>query len=78
MSISGFVIDNAVKDPIKSKYLNVDLLLTYKGFGGIRIEDDIFVTADGVINFQESLPRTTEEIEAFMMEHNVHLNGGKK
>jgi Xaa-Pro dipeptidase len=73
-----FVIDNVVKDPIKSKYLNVDLLLTYKGFGGIRIEDDIFVTADGVINFQESLPRTTEEIEAYMKEHNVHLNGGKK
>jgi Xaa-Pro dipeptidase len=61
-----FVLDKAFNDPEKSKYLNVDLIKTYKGFGGIRIEDDIFVSENGVLNFQESLPRTTEEIEAFM------------
>jgi len=68
-----FVLEKAFNDPEKSKYLNVDQLKTYKGFGGIRIEDDIFVTADGVINFQESLPRTTDEIEAFMKKENIHL-----
>ncbi len=73
-----FVIENAIKDPNKNKYLNVEKLLSYKGFGGIRIEDDIFITQDGIINFQENLPRTTDEIETFMKEHNVYLNGSKK
>lgn len=73
-----FVIENAIKDPNKNKYLNVDKLLSYKGFGGIRIEDDIFITQDGIINFQENLPRTTDEIEAFMKQNNVYLNGSRK
>ncbi len=68
-----FVLDKAFNDPEKSKYLNVELLKTYKGFGGVRIEDDIYVTAEGVINFQSSLPRTPEEIEEFMSMHNVYL-----
>ena len=69
-----FVLEKAFNDPEQSKYLNVDLLRTYKGFGGVRIEDDVYVTADGVINFQDSLPRTTEEIEAFMSNYNPYLN----
>lgn len=73
-----FVLDKAFNDPEKSKYLNVDVLQTYKGFGGVRIEDDIFVTADGIINFQESLPRTTDEIEQFMSQNNLHLLKAKK
>ena len=73
-----FVMDEAIKDPNKNKYLNVELLNTYRGFGGIRIEDDIYITADGVINFQEELPRTTEEIETFMSQNNVHIKNGIK
>ena len=69
-----FVLENAFKDPEQSKYLNEEILRTYKGFGGVRIEDDIYVTAEGVINFQESLPRKTEEIEEFMSKHNLYLN----
>ena len=30
-----------------AEFLNFDLLETYKDFGGIRIEDDILITADG-------------------------------
>ena len=33
---------------------------------GIRIEDDVLVTADGVRNLSEALPREPDEIEAWM------------
>ena len=33
---------------------------------GIRIEDDVLVTADGVRNLSEALPRDPDEIEAWM------------
>ena len=33
---------------------------------GIRIEDDVLVTADGVRNLSEDLPRDPDEIEAWM------------
>ncbi|WP_245644529.1 aminopeptidase P family protein [Nocardioides jensenii] len=33
---------------------------------GIRIEDDIVVTADGFTNLSESLPRTSSDVEAWM------------
>jgi Xaa-Pro aminopeptidase len=33
---------------------------------GIRIEDDILVTADGYRNFSDSLPRTSSDVEQWM------------
>ena len=36
---------------------------------GIRIEDDIVVTADGSRNLSEALPRDPDAIEAWMAEH---------
>ncbi|WP_243057883.1 aminopeptidase P family protein [Nocardioides sp. SR21] len=36
---------------------------------GIRIEDDILVTADGYRNLSAALPRTSTEVEAWMAEH---------
>ena len=35
---------------------------------GIRIEDDLLVTADGYRNLSASLPRTSAEVEAWMGE----------
>jgi Xaa-Pro aminopeptidase len=37
----------------------------YRGIG-IRIEDDVVVTADGYKNLSEKLPRHPDEIEAWM------------
>ncbi len=36
---------------------------------GIRIEDDILVTADGCRNLSEALPRTSADVEAWMGSH---------
>ena len=33
---------------------------------GIRIEDDILVTADGPVNLSDSLPRTSADVEEWM------------
>jgi Xaa-Pro aminopeptidase len=33
---------------------------------GIRIEDDIVITKDGHENLTRAIPKTVEEIEAFM------------
>jgi Xaa-Pro aminopeptidase len=49
-------------------YFHEDDLLAPKEFRGIgiRIEDDVLVTKDGVENLSKALPRTPDEIEAWM------------
>jgi len=47
-------------------FINYDKVLTYLDFGGIRIEDDVLVTADGVRVLGQPIPKTVEEIEGIM------------
>ena len=50
-----------------AEWLNFDLLETYKDFGGIRIEDDILITADGCRYLgQQRIPYHVDELEAFL------------
>ena len=50
-----------------AEFLNFDLLETYKDFGGIRIEDDLLITADGCRFLgTKRIPYHPEELEAFM------------
>ena len=50
-----------------AEFLNFDLLETYKDFGGIRIEDDVLITADGCRFLgKERIPYHPQEVEAFM------------
>ena len=52
-------------------FINFDLLDTYKDFGGIRIEDDVLITAEGCRFLgAERIPYHTEEVEAFLEKHN--------
>ncbi|XP_019348486.1 xaa-Pro dipeptidase isoform X3 [Alligator mississippiensis] len=61
------VLDQALKDPTQSCFINNQALQRFRGFGGVRIEDDIAVTANGM-ELLTCVPRTVEEIEAFMAE----------
>jgi len=47
-------------------FINYDKLNQYKGFGGIRIEDNFLIEANGYRRLGPELIRTVEEIEAFM------------
>lgn len=48
-------------------FLNFDKLETYKDFGGIRLEDDILITADGCRFLgEERIPIRPQEVEEYM------------
>lgn len=59
------VLNPAIEDPEKAKFLNVDKVKLLLGFGGIRIEDNILVTEDGHENLS-NVPKEISEIEALM------------
>ncbi|ESO90952.1 hypothetical protein LOTGIDRAFT_217473 [Lottia gigantea] len=61
------LIDQALNNPEQARFINRDLINQYRGFGGVRIEDDIAITADGM-EMLTCVPRTVEEIEAAMTE----------
>jgi Xaa-Pro aminopeptidase len=44
-------------------FINYEKVEAYKDFGGIRIEDDILVTADGYRVLGKPIPKTVEEVE---------------
>jgi Xaa-Pro aminopeptidase len=50
---------------IQSTPPSPDVLKRFRGFGGVRLEDDVMVTADGCENYSV-LPSSPEEIEAVM------------
>jgi len=53
-----------------AEFLNFDMLETYKDFGGIRIEDDILITADGCRFLGEDrIPYHPKDVEDYMASH---------
>ena len=50
-----------------AEFLNFDLLDTYKDFGGVRIEDDVLITADGCRFIgKERIPYHPKDVEEAM------------
>ncbi|HSG68688.1 MAG TPA: aminopeptidase P family protein [Bacteroidales bacterium] len=49
-----------------TEFINYDVVETYKDFGGVRIEDDILVTADGHKVLGKPIPKTVADIEKTM------------
>lgn len=51
-------------------FLNYDAIERYKYFGGVRIEDDVLVTADGCRFIgSERIPYRPDDVERFVAEH---------
>ncbi|XP_060110131.1 xaa-Pro dipeptidase isoform X2 [Heteronotia binoei] len=61
------LLDQALADPIQACFINNNILPRFRGFGGVRIEEDIAVTATGM-ELLTCVPRTVAQIEAFMAE----------
>ena len=64
------LIDDWKAQGLHKDFINYDLLETYKDFGGIRIEDDILITADGCRFLgSERIPYHPKDVEAFMADN---------
>lgn len=61
------LIESWRKDKKFSQFINYEKLKEYKGFGGIRIEDDVHVTKDGAKVLGKPIPKTIDEIETLMI-----------
>ena len=46
-----------------SEYINYDMVEKYRDFGGVRVEDDILVTADGNRLLGAEIPKTVDQVE---------------
>lgn len=60
------LIDKWKAEGLHSDFINYEKLENNKGFGGIRIEDDVLITADGYHLLGKPVPKTVEEVEAMM------------
>ena len=59
------LLDLAFADPELSCFLVADRINEYRGFGGVRIEEDVIVTETG-LEVISVVPRTVEDIEDWM------------
>lgn len=61
------LIDDWRAQGLHKDFLNYDLIDTYRDFGGIRIEDDLLITADGCRFLgSKRIPYKAEDVENFM------------
>lgn len=60
------LIDSWRKQGLHAKFIDYAALEGYRGFGGIRIEDDVLVTETGHEVLSLAIPRTIEDIHARM------------
>lgn len=65
------LLDTALADPDVAKFLVPEEIARFRGFGGVRLEDDMVVTADGVRNLT-NCPRTVEDVEGVMAGRIMH------
>lgn len=59
------LLDPALADPVRGKYFDAEVLKRFRRTGGVRLEDVIVITQDGVENLT-TCPRLVEEVESVM------------
>lgn len=57
-----YILDEALKKPEQSKFINTEMLAKLRGFGGVRLEDNVLITPTGIENLTWA-PRLIEEVE---------------
>ncbi len=60
------LIDKWRSEKLHKDFINYEKTETYKGFGGIRLEDDILVTPDGARIVGKRVPVNPDEVEAIV------------
>ncbi len=58
------LIDKWQAEKVNTDFINFDKVNTYRDFGGIRLEDDIVITAEGSRILGKRIPITVDEVEA--------------
>ena len=62
---NDYLLDAALADPKLSPFLVSSAIEAARGFGGVRLEDNVLVTAAGVESLTR-VPRDIAEVEAVM------------
>jgi len=60
------LIDETLEDEEKKDFLVKERIDEFRGFGGVRIEDDVLVTESGSLVLSKNCPKEIEEIESLM------------
>ena len=64
------LIDKWRAENINTRFINFEELEKFRGFGGIRLEDDILITHNGCRRLgSKRLPITPEDVEEAMREN---------
>ena len=60
----GALIDQWEAKKQHEAFINYEALRSWRDFGGVRIEDDVLVTEEGVRILGKAIPKSPEEVEA--------------
>ena len=60
----GPLIDHWKAEGRHTEFINYEALDAWRGFGGVRIEDDVLVTGDGRLVLGKPIPKSVAQVEA--------------